>query len=152
MASERAGARSVSLAHEQLRLDPGIRRSSDRAFGFVLGMVLCAFGLWPLLASREARRPVVGAALLVLAMAAVCPRLLAPLHRVALAIAILMNRVTSPLVMAVLFFGLFTPIALVVRRFGSRSLDFRTGWRSNDPTYWVPCPADRGSRSMEVPF
>lgn len=56
----------------------------------------------------------------------------------------LLNRIVSPVVMGVIFFGVFTPVALVMRLAGRDALAMRLD--KTLPTYWVrrdpPGPAD----------
>jgi hypothetical protein len=46
-----------------------------------------------------------------------------------------LNRVVSPLVMGVVFFAVFTPVALVLRAKGRDAL--RRGFERNLATYWI---------------
>ena len=56
----------------------------------------------------------------------------------------LLNRIVSPVVMGVIFFGVFTPVAFVMRLAGRDALSMRLD--KTLPTYWVrrdpPGPAD----------
>ena len=56
----------------------------------------------------------------------------------------LLNKVVSPVVMGVIFFGIFTPVAFVMRLAGRDALSLRLD--KTLPTYWVrrdpPGPAD----------
>jgi len=56
----------------------------------------------------------------------------------------LLNKVVSPVVMGVIFFGIFTPVAIVMRLAGRDALAMRLD--KTLPSYWVrrspPGPAD----------
>ena len=119
---------------------------SDRSFGatFVLVFALVAayawwtaatWALWPL-----------GLAALTLAITMLRPKTLAPLNRLWMKLAALLNRVVSPVVMGVIFFGIFTPVAWFMRIIGRDTMH-----RRFDPelqSYWIertpPGPDPKG--------
>jgi hypothetical protein len=136
----------TELAHERLSAGPEIRLSSDRAFGTVLGTVLALAGVAPLLRSRPVNRYLLLAAAVVWACALVRPRLLQPVHRLSTHLAIAINRVTSPILMALLFFGILTPAALLMRLAKRRALAL-----DPSPTYWHSREAEV-VHSMKAPF
>ena len=49
---------------------------------------------------------------------------------------LLLHRIVNPLVMALLFFLVVTPIALLMRLFGKRPLHLKT--EPDAATYWIP--------------
>ena len=63
------------------------------------------------------------------------PHFLAPLNRAWFRLGLLLGRLVNPLVLAILFFGLITPIALLARLFGRDELRLR--FRAAD-SYWIP--------------
>lgn len=56
----------------------------------------------------------------------------------------LLGRAASRVVLAAAFFGVVTPIGLVMRLFGR---DFLARKRASKPSYWEPKPAPAGVRS-----
>jgi hypothetical protein len=112
----------TELAHERLSAGPEIRLSSDRAFGIALGTVLAFAGAAPLLQSRRINRYLLLAAAVVWIGALVRPSLIQPVHRLSTHLAVAINRVTSPILMAILFFGILTPVALLMRLANRRAL------------------------------
>jgi Saxitoxin biosynthesis operon protein SxtJ len=62
----------------------------------------------------------------------------------------LLHRVVSPLIMGVIFFGVFTPFGLVMRAFGRDAMKRR--FEPKAPSYWErrdpPGPADDSFRDM----
>lgn len=63
---------------------------------------------------------------------------LAPFNRAWFSLGLLLSRIVSPVVLGFLFFGLFSPVALVTRLFGRDELSLRpkmatTYWRSRKP-------------------
>jgi hypothetical protein len=67
------------------------------------------------------------------------PVLLKPLYKVWMSFAVVMGFIMTRVILTVLFFGLFTPIALVARLLGKDLLEAR--WDKKAATYWVKRPA-----------
>ena len=69
----------------------------------------------------------------------VAPGLLAPLNRAWMRLASILNTIVSPIVLGIMFFGVFAPIGIVMRLAGRdamrRRLDLRarTYWQERDP-------------------
>lgn len=123
---------------------------SNRSFGWTftgIFVIAGAYGLW-----RG------GAALSwLLALAAVTALVtlareawLTPLNRGWMRFGELLGRVVSPVVLGVIFFAVFTPVAVVMRLFGRDAMCRR--FQPAAPTYWVkrdpPGPADDSYRNM----
>lgn len=75
---------------------------------------------------------------------------LTPINRAWMKFGELLSKVVSPLVLGLIFYGVFTPVAMVMRRFGRDTM-----CRSFDaaaPSYWVkrspPGPSDDSYRNM----
>ena len=75
---------------------------------------------------------------------------LAPFNRAWMKLAEVLHRVVSPVVLGLIFFGLFTPVAWVMRAFGRDALNRRCDARL--PSYWIrrdpPGPRDDSFRDM----
>jgi hypothetical protein len=75
---------------------------------------------------------------------------LAPLKRLWMKFGELMHHVVSPVVMGVIFFGVFTPVALGMRLFGRDAMQRR--FEPKRPSYWErrdpPGPADNSFKDM----
>ncbi len=90
----------------------------------------------------------VGGALLVIAGLAV-PSRLGPVVRAWMGFARRLSRVTTPILLSVIYFVVLTPTGLVMRLFGRRPL-IRP---PSDPSFWVPRPANARQRAdMEHQF
>jgi hypothetical protein len=112
-----------------------VRGSSDRQFGLVVGLFLIAVSLWPLISHRRMRTPVLVAGAVLLLAAALAPFLLHPLNRAWTMLGVLLGRVVNPVVMAVLFYLVFTPVGLLLRLLGKDPLRLR--WDAQAASYWV---------------
>ncbi len=112
-------------------------RSSDRTLGLVFAVFLALVGLAPLLRREPSVRIwalALSAAFLLCALLA--PAILGPLNRVWTRFGLLLHRLTSPIVLGVLFFGVFAPLGFIYRRVLGKdllnlSLDAAAG------SYWV---------------
>lgn len=122
--------------HETVSSFRTVTRASDRKFGITVGLILGAFGLWPLL--RGASVPnfwlmAPSAGLLVATW--LQPAWLAPLNRAWFRLGLVLNAVVSPVVMGLMYFGAVVPLALLLRRSGKDLLQLAL--RPEADTYWV---------------
>jgi len=138
----------IEVAHEQLRPDV-VRFSSNRSFGISAAVFLAVIALAPLLKSRPVNRFVLLAASVALFLALVWPGVLGPLHRLFFRIALVLHAIASPILMAVLFFGLLTPTGYFRRRWGRSALKLEVSL-GNPATYWEAREA--GVSSMNATF
>lgn len=75
------------------------------------------------------------AAFVVVVVALARPVAIAPLNRLWTRFGLALNRVTQPVIMALLFYGAVTPTALIMRALGEDPLERR--FDANATTYWV---------------
>lgn len=111
-----------------------IKIGSDRGFGVVFAVVFAIVGLWPLL-DGAAVRPwalLIGGGFL--AVALIYPRALHPLNVLWFRFGLLLGRVVTPIVMAIVFFVTVVPTGLIMRLLGKRPL--RLEIDRHAPTYW----------------
>lgn len=80
---------------------------------------------------------------LLMAGGALAPGAMAPVYRAWMGLAHRLSKVTTPIVMGIVYFGVLTPIALVRRAFGRNTLVRPAG-----PTCWVDRPA--GARRSDL--
>jgi predicted membrane metal-binding protein len=108
---------------------------SERSFGFVFAAVFVLVALWPLLDSAPPRRWAIAVAAVFALCAWLAPKVLAPLNRLWFRFGELLHRIVSPIALGVIFFGVVTPYAVVMRLFGRDELLLRKS--SARPSYWV---------------
>jgi hypothetical protein len=88
---------------------------SNRKFGFLFVVVfglLAGFSWWR---GGAAWPYLTGLSVAFLLAALAVPGVLTPLNRAWMAFALLLHKVTSPIILGVMFFGLFAPVAVVMR-------------------------------------
>jgi hypothetical protein len=108
---------------------------SDRSFGLTFAMVFAVLGAWMLWKASIHSAVTLGTAGAFLLAALAFPRFLHPLNVAWMWLGNLLNRVVSPIVMGVIFFGLLSPLAAMMRLRGRDVLQ-----RSFDPargSYWI---------------
>jgi len=136
-------------------LDPIVppveREPSARQFGMTLAIVLLAVALWPVARHRPLRVWPLAVAALLAAVSLVVPGWFEqPSHLVALA-GRAIQRVVGPVVLAIAYFVILTPTALVMRWRGLDVLHRRRD--SVLRTYWIERPARVVDRpTLERPY
>jgi len=121
--------------HERISRREEIVGSSDRGFGFVFAavfLVLAAIKLWqgsPFGFGWFALSAGCAAAALVK------PQLLAPLNRLWLKFGLLLHRVVTPLIMALMFYLVITPMGLIMRLRGTDFLRLKRDLHAR--SYWI---------------
>jgi large-conductance mechanosensitive channel len=124
--------------HENYLDDEPIQTGSNRAFGCTVGSILIVIGAVKAILTGAVTTVslfifALGALLLLLGIA--MPGRLSALNKFWLKFGILLSRIVNPIVLAVLFFLVITPMALVMRLAGKRPLRL-----SPDPSassYWL---------------
>jgi hypothetical protein len=97
---------------------------------------------------RETAGAVLGVLGAVLTLSAfVAPTHLGPVQRGWMGLAKAISKVTTPIVMGVIFFLVITPIGFAMRRFGRRRLVHQV----RDGGFWMP-PASGGRSDLERQF
>ena len=121
-----------------------------RNFGFIVGCIFALIALWPVLMRAENPRlwaMVVSGILLIPALT--FPTLLGPVYRVWMRMGAALGWVNTRIILGLSFYGLFTPMAAVMRLFGRDPLHRR--FDAGLATYRVNKSARPGSH-MKKPF
>lgn len=108
---------------------------SDRSFGLVMAVAVGIIGGWHLYHHRLWAWGLLFIALAFLIFALTVPSLLAPLNRWWQRLGLIMHAVMTPIIMGILFVGVFVPIGGMMRLLGARPLQLR--YRPDQSTYWI---------------
>lgn len=125
---------------------------SDRSFGFLCTFVALAvngYGYYKGWSELQLKIGVIaGGALLLISL--LIPVLFRPFNLIWYWIGQVLNKIVSPIVLGVLFFGLLTPCAVVSRLFGRDVLRLKS---RDTSSYWIDRPASEStSTSFENQF
>jgi hypothetical protein len=123
------------MAHESYTREEAVHGSSNRSFGLVFSGVFALIGLLPLIVGGAARLWAVVLAVAFLIVALACPAVLAPLNRLWMAFGLLLHRIVSPIVLGIMFFGVITPMGLLMRALGKDPLRLRLDKAAG--SYWI---------------
>ncbi len=121
--------------HESFERNAGADPPSERSFAWVFSAFFAALALWPAWRGRPVRGWALGVAILVVLAGLLRPSILRVPNLIWFRFGSLLNRVVSPVATSLLFFGVFTPFALIVRMAGKDLLRLR-----RDPgiaSYWL---------------
>jgi hypothetical protein len=122
-------------AHETFESKHELKGSSDRTFGLVFAAFFAIVACLPLRKHLPPRWWAFGVAAAFALVAAMAPGWLKPLNKAWTRVGLLLQKITNPLVMGVIFYGIFTPIAVIARTFGKDPLRLR--FDSKATSYWI---------------
>lgn len=125
--------------HEHFESSHEIQGPSDRSFGVVFTLFFAAVGLVPLRHGNSARWWALALALMFLVVTWLRPALLHTLNVLWMKLSLLLNRIITPVVMALLFYVAVTPLGFLRRLLGNDPLrlkfdpESKTYWQSRQP-------------------
>jgi hypothetical protein len=127
---------TLSIASHDPAREDDAKPGSDRAFGNVMAIVFAAIAVFKLWQGSPLWWIWLAIGAIFAAMAWLRPSVLRPLNYVWFHFGLLLHRIVSPIVMALIFFAAVLPVGLLMRLFGNRPLTpkFEPGVTS----YWVP--------------
>jgi len=124
-----------------------VDRAQLRNFGLIVGGIFGVIGLWPaIIRGGNVRTWMVGLAVVLILPALVAPRTLAPAHRAWMALGSALGWVNTRIVLGLIFFGMITPMALVLRL--ARRDPMQRAFDPNATTYRVPRRPRPGAHMM----
>ncbi|MBT4941297.1 MAG: hypothetical protein HON14_19310 [Rhodospirillaceae bacterium] len=122
-------------SHENLGRKDEVKSGSNKSFGLVFAVVFALIGLWQLLSDDPVRLWAFGVAAVLVLVSFTLPQILAPFNRLWFLFGLLLHKIVSPIIMALLFFTTVTPIALIMRLLGKRPLPLEFDLEAE--SYWI---------------
>lgn len=122
-------------SHENLTRKDDVKSGSDKSFGLVFAVVFALIAVWPLLNDQPVRLWALGVSAALVLISFIAPKILAPFNRIWFLFGLLLHKIVSPIVMALLFFTTVTPIALIMRALGKRPLPLE--FDAAAKSYWI---------------
>ncbi len=123
------------------------KRSSNRSFGLLFFVVFMVIAFWPLTKKSEINLYLISIALIFLVLGLLNSKILSPLNKAWIKLGEILGRIIAPVVMAIVYFIILTPISLLVRLFGKDLIGMKF---SNDiKSYWIKRKKHLGSMDKQ---
>lgn len=144
-------SKSTLIAHESLASADIPMGPSNRKFGFFFSGFFFLLAVSPLRHHEPIRLAWILASLATLTITLFQPDWLKPANKLWLHLGLVMYHVVNPIVMSLFFFGVVTPMGLLIRL--SRKDPLRLKFRPELKSYWiVRTPPGPASDSFKVQF
>ena len=111
------------------------KKSSNRSFGILFFLVFLGFGLWPLTKEMSPNIYLIIISVIFLILGLLDSKLLSPLNNLWIKFGEILGKVIAPIVMAVVYFLILTPISLLVRLFGKDLIEMK--FNNSVKSYWI---------------
>jgi len=136
--------------HEDFTRREEITGPSERSFGLVSSAAFLLYGFWPLFSGKPPRIWALALSAAAAVMALAVPGALGPANRLWMKLGLLLSRIANPIITALLFYLVFTPVAVLMRLFKRDPL--RLGREPGAASYWIerrPPGPEPGSMSRQ---
>ncbi len=112
-----------------------IKISSNKSFGLVFFVIFIIIALWPLLNDGNIRIWSIIVSIIFLILGLLNSKILTPFNKLWMRLGALLGIIVSPIVMGVVYFGIITPIGLIMKLFGKDVLNLKLD--KNKKSYWT---------------
>ena len=124
-----------------------IKIGSNRSFGIVFFIVFLLISIYPIFNEGSIRLWSLLIAVIFLILGLLNSKFLTPLNKAWFKFGMILGKFISPIVMGVIFFGVVTPISLIMKIFGKDLLNLK---KNKKTTYWLD--KDKIKSSMKNQF
>ena len=118
-------------------------QSSNRSFGLLFFVVFLIVGLWPLKNGNNPNVYFIASSSIFLILGLINSKLLSPLNKLWIKFGEILGIIIAPIVMALVYFLILTPVSLIVRIFGKDLLGLN--FFKDKETYWIKRKKSLGS-------
>jgi len=118
-------------------------QSSNRSFGILFFIVFLIFGVWPLKNGENLNYYFIIFSGIFLLLGLLNSKLLLPLNKIWIKFGEILGIIIAPIIMALVYFVILTPVSLVVRVFGKDLLGLK--FTNKQQTYWINRKKNMGS-------
>ena len=112
-----------------------VKLGSNRSFGIVFFIVFVLIAIYPLINQGEVRIWSLIISFLFLFLGLLNSKILTPLNKLWFRFGLFLGKIISPIIMAVIFFLVVTPIGLLMRFFGKDVLNLKLNKKKS--SYWI---------------
>ena len=123
------------------------KKSSNKSFGILFFLVFLGLGLWPLTNDNNPNIYLIIISIIFFILGLLNSKLLSPLNSFWIKFGELLGKIIAPMVMAIIYFLILTPISLIVRLFGKDLLGLK--FSKQLKTYWIKRKKDLGSMDKQ---
>ena len=110
-------------------------QSSNRSFGLLFFIVFIVVGLWPVIKGETANIYLILISLFFLIFGLINSKILSPLNKAWIKLGEILGLIIAPIIMALVYFIILTPISLIVRMLGKDLLGLK--FLKKQDTYWT---------------
>ena len=122
-------------------------KSNNKGFGLLFFAVFLIVGLWPLIDGGSPRFIFFPISLVFLILGLVNSKILTPLNKSWIKFGELIGKIIAPIVMAVIYFVVLTPLSIIVRVSGKDLLKVKFSDKSK--SYWIKRSKDLGPMNKQ---
>ena len=110
-------------------------QSSNRSFGLLFFIVFIVVGLWPITKGETANIYLIIISLFFLIFGLINSKILSPFNKAWIKFGEILGLIIAPIIMALVYFIILTPISLIVRMLGKDLLGLK--FLKKQDTYWI---------------
>ena len=110
-------------------------QSSNRSFGLLFFIVFIVVGLWPITKGETANIYLIIISLFFLIFGLINSKILSPFNKAWVKLGEILGLIIAPIIMALVYFIILTPISLILRMFGKDLLGLK--FMKKKDTYWI---------------
>ena len=121
--------------------------SSNKSFGILFFIVFFLIGIWPLFNGEALRIWAIPIALIFLVLGLINSKVLTPLNLIWVKFGELLGKIIAPIVMALVYFVVLTPISLILRLVNKDILKLKI--LKNTDSYWIKRKKKIGSMKKQ---
>ncbi len=122
-------------------------QSSNKSFGLLFFAVFLILGLWPLKNGENLNVYFIIFSITFLILGLINSKLLSPLNKSWIKLGEILGTIIAPIVMALVYFVVLTPVSLIVRIFGKDLLGLK--FLKKKETYWIKRKKNLGSMKKQ---
>jgi hypothetical protein len=111
-----------------------IKIGSNKSFGLVFSLIFLLIALWPILNNAEIRIWSFVISVIFLILGLLNSKLLSPLNKIWFKFGLFLGKLVSPIVLALIFFLVITPIGYILKLFKKDVLSLSF---NNNKSYWL---------------
>jgi len=110
-------------------------QSSNKSFGLLFFVVFLILGLWPLKNGENLNLYFITTSAVFLILGLLNSKLLSPLNKTWIKLGEILGIIIAPIVMALVYFVILTPVSIIVRVFGKDLIGLK--FSKEKETYWI---------------